>query len=87
MKNAVFWDVTPFGSCNNRRFGVSVAFTTMEIISELGTTLAITNAVPSSLNLFVLMMEVIRSSETSVLTRASRYHIEEDGIFCEFHNC
>jgi hypothetical protein len=21
MKNAVFWDVTPCGSCNNRRFG------------------------------------------------------------------
>jgi hypothetical protein len=21
MKNAVFWDLTPFGSCKNRRFG------------------------------------------------------------------
>jgi hypothetical protein len=21
MKNAVFWDVTPCGSCKNRRFG------------------------------------------------------------------
>jgi hypothetical protein len=21
MKNAVFWDVTPYGSCKNRRFG------------------------------------------------------------------
>jgi hypothetical protein len=21
MKNSVFWDVTPRGSCNNRRFG------------------------------------------------------------------
>jgi hypothetical protein len=21
MKNAVFWDVAPCGSCNNRRFG------------------------------------------------------------------
>jgi hypothetical protein len=21
MKNAVFWDVTPSGSCKNRRFG------------------------------------------------------------------
>jgi hypothetical protein len=21
MENAVFWDVTPFGSCKNRRFG------------------------------------------------------------------
>jgi hypothetical protein len=24
MKNAVFWDVTPYGSCKNRRFGASV---------------------------------------------------------------
>jgi hypothetical protein len=23
MKTAVFWDVTPFGSCRNRRFGGS----------------------------------------------------------------
>jgi hypothetical protein len=21
MKNVVFWDVTPYGSCKNRRFG------------------------------------------------------------------
>jgi hypothetical protein len=21
MKNGVFWDVTPYGSCKNRRFG------------------------------------------------------------------
>jgi hypothetical protein len=23
MKNAVFWDVTLYGSCDNRRFGVT----------------------------------------------------------------
>jgi hypothetical protein len=23
MKNAVFWDVTPYGSCKNRRFGIN----------------------------------------------------------------
>jgi hypothetical protein len=23
MKNGVFWDVTPYGSCKNRRFGVT----------------------------------------------------------------
>jgi hypothetical protein len=38
-------------------------------ISELGTTLAATSN-----------LEAIRSSETSVLTRATKHHIPEDGI-------
>jgi hypothetical protein len=37
------------------------------------------NVVPSSLILLILI-EVIRSSETSVLTRAARGHIPENGI-------
>jgi hypothetical protein len=36
--------------------------------------------VPSSLILFTLMTEVILSSETTVLTRATKRHIPEDGI-------
>jgi hypothetical protein len=35
---------------------------------------------PSSPILFILMMEGIRSSETSVLTGPTRHHIPEDGI-------
>jgi hypothetical protein len=38
------------------------------------------NSVPSSLILVTMMMEAIRSSEMSVLTRATRRHIPEDGI-------
>jgi hypothetical protein len=37
-------------------------------------------AVPSSLILFTLIMEAIFSSEISVITRATRPDIPEDGI-------
>jgi hypothetical protein len=38
------------------------------------------NVAPSSPSLFTLMMKVIHSSETTVLTRATRSKFPEDGI-------
>jgi hypothetical protein len=44
MKNCVFWDVTPCGSCENRRFGGTCRFRNQgDKIGELGATLAATS--------------------------------------------
>jgi hypothetical protein len=50
MKNVVFWDVTPCGSCNNRRFLSQFVFLRSE--SRL---LVTANVVPSSPILVTLM--------------------------------
>jgi hypothetical protein len=44
MKNGVFYDVTLCGSCQNRRFGGTIAsFIRVISIGEIGTTLAVTS--------------------------------------------
>jgi hypothetical protein len=56
MKNAVVWDVTPCGSCENR-----------SNLSSVLRLLVTANVVPSLPILLTLMMEAIRSSETSTI--------------------
>jgi hypothetical protein len=54
-------------------------------IGELGIILAVSSN-RSTLSLVTLMMEAIRSFETSVLTRATQHHIPEGGIFHRKHS-
>jgi hypothetical protein len=88
MKNAVFWDVKPRGSGKNLRFGGTYRLhhqngknkRARNNVGSARELLVSANVVPSSPTLFTLMMEAIRSSEMSVLTRATRSHIPGDGI-------
>jgi hypothetical protein len=98
MKNAVHWDVAPCGPCKKRLSEERItSIIKVTIIGELGT-LAVTsnritlqgnnaNIVPSSPILVTLIIEVILSSETSVLTRVTLRNILEDGILHDLIFC
>jgi hypothetical protein len=69
MNNAVFWDVTPCGSCKNSVF-----------LRSVRRLLVTVNVVSSAPILVTLMMEALDSSETSGLTRVTWRNIPEGGI-------
>jgi hypothetical protein len=71
MKNGVFWDVSPCGSCRRQCFGG-----TYRSVLQSPATLTCF----SSLIVFTLKMEEIRSSEMSVHTRTTRRHIPKNAI-------
>jgi hypothetical protein len=88
-KNAVFVDVTLCVSGTNRHFGETHRLHHQDEKNPRGTNnvgrgsvlhLPATANVSSTLVIFTLMMDAIRSSETSVFPRATRCHIPEDGI-------
>jgi heterodisulfide reductase subunit C len=82
MMNAVFWDVTPCGSCKNRCFRGTYGLhhqSHKNWQAKHGLVASIAN-VPRSPILVALMMGAKRSSDTPVLTRATWCNFPEDGI-------
>jgi hypothetical protein len=87
MKNAVFWDVAPCDSCQNRLFGGTYRVQHQgdknrrnmnNVFLRNVFRLLVAATIPTSPILTIPMMDAIHSSETSVLTETTRRRIAED---------
>jgi hypothetical protein len=85
VKNAVFWDVTPCGSCDSRRFGGTYRLHHQSDKNRGVRRLLVAANVPRSPILVTLMMEALGSYKTSVLTRTTLRNISEGGILHGHH--
>jgi hypothetical protein len=74
MKNGVFWDVTPCGSCKNRR---------LVFLRSVRQLLVTASVVSSSPNLVTVIRDALSFSETSVLTRSTRVTSQKTQFFVE----
>jgi hypothetical protein len=74
MKNGVFWDVTPCGSCKNRRFGgtyrVTVGWRARNVTVNCNRSTQHAADIPSLPILVTLMMEAIHAPERRFLQDA-----------------
>jgi hypothetical protein len=88
MKNAIFWDFMPCGSCKNQHFrGIStfIIRVTRTVFLRSMRWLLVTANIHSSPILVTLMMEALNSSETLALTRTTWRNIPEDDILHSYH--
>jgi hypothetical protein len=85
LKNVISWNMTSCDSCKNnvseKRIASIIKVTCDRVfLRRVLQLIATANVVPSSLILVTLIMEALRSSESSALTTSTRRNITDDGV-------